>query len=318
MASRNHPKGRLLRLAQILRVFLEKEKVFTSSLSHTFQTTTRTIQRDLSLLKEAGFPLREVSRGCYQADKNLLKNYELFDETELALVVALKNMVGQLGESFQKAAGVLFNQLYQTTAELPVFIRIDESVRLDARLFGRVVRAVRERRQVCFGYEVYSPYEAIVEPYRIAYFEGFWYLVGKDTRDARIKRYALDKMKDLRMLKKGFKTVPADLDGALCQSVNIWFSSERNIEVVTLVERCCAQYFKRRKIFPTQEIEEERADGSLMISFRVSCFEEIESLLKVWLPHIRVLEPKEFKERLWQEMREWVAREGGEEEKGSG
>jgi len=33
--------------------------------------------------------------------------------------------------------------------------------------------------------------------------------------------------------------------------------------------------------------------------------EEIENLLKVWLPHIRVREPKEFRKRLLEEMKWW-------------
>jgi predicted DNA-binding transcriptional regulator YafY len=246
-------------------------------------------------------------------EKGVLKNFEVFDDSELALIVALKNMVGQLGEPFQRAADALFNRLYQATAELPVFIRIDEPVRLDARLLAGAARAIRERKQVRFGYKVRSPYEVVMEPYRIAYFDGFWYLVGKDMRDSRIKRYALDKMKDLRMEKKGFKTVPPDLDEALHQAVNIWFSSERNLEVVTLVEKCCAHYFKRRKMFPTQEIKEERPDGSLVVSFRVSCFEEIENPLKVWLPHIKVLRPKELKMALLKQMKQWVTEQGKED-----
>jgi len=62
----------------------------------------------LLLLKGAGFPLSELSRGNYQIEKTLFKNFEVFDETELALVIAIKNLVGQLGEPFQKAADDIF------------------------------------------------------------------------------------------------------------------------------------------------------------------------------------------------------------------
>ncbi|MDP2863152.1 MAG: HTH domain-containing protein [Desulfobacterales bacterium] len=43
---------KLTRLGQILRVFMEKEKVSSSWLSKEFHTTPRTIQRDLQLLKD--------------------------------------------------------------------------------------------------------------------------------------------------------------------------------------------------------------------------------------------------------------------------
>jgi hypothetical protein len=40
----------------------------------------------------------------YFSDKTLFKNFEVFDETELAMVIAIKNLVGQLGEPFRQTA----------------------------------------------------------------------------------------------------------------------------------------------------------------------------------------------------------------------
>ena len=56
---------RMIRLGQILRIFMEKEKVTSAWLSTQFQTTPRTIQRDLLLLKQSGFPLHEIQKGTY-------------------------------------------------------------------------------------------------------------------------------------------------------------------------------------------------------------------------------------------------------------
>jgi len=52
MARDKNAQTKLIRLGQILRIFMEKEKVSSSWLSKQFQTTPRTIQRDLLLLKE--------------------------------------------------------------------------------------------------------------------------------------------------------------------------------------------------------------------------------------------------------------------------
>ena len=68
---------KLIRLGQILRIFMEKEKVSSTWLSSHFQTTPRTIQRDLLLLKESGFPLHEVQKGIHQMSKDLVKNLEV-------------------------------------------------------------------------------------------------------------------------------------------------------------------------------------------------------------------------------------------------
>lgn len=303
----DNPRKRLIRLGQILKTFMEREKVSTTWLSQYFQTTPRTIQRDLILLKEAGFPLRELSRGYYQIDKTLFKNFEVFDETELALVIAIKNLVGQLGEPFQKATDNIFNKLYEDVTTSPVFIKIDDSVILDKRQFNRIVKTIREKRQGTFQYEVFSPYEVTIEPYRVCFFDGFWYLVGKDLCDQQFKRYALDKIKDFKSLSKDFRCVPAQVDRMLKESANIWFSSEKNIEVVVEVDGSCAGYFKRRKMYPHQEVEEERADGAIVVSFKVGSLEEIMNTLKVWLPYIKILQPEELKNIVLKDMKTWIS-----------
>jgi predicted DNA-binding transcriptional regulator YafY len=227
MVNADNPQKRLIRLGQILKIFMEKEKVSTTWLSQQFQTTPRTIQRDLLLLKEADFPLNELSRGNYQIDKNLFRNFEVFDDTELALVIAIKNLVGQLGEPFQKAADDIFNKLYEDVTASPVFIKIDDSVILDKRQFNRIVKTIRQKRQGTFQYEGFALYEITIEPYRICFFDGFWDLVGKDIRDQKFKRYALDKIKDFRPLSNNFRYIPAQVDRMLKDSGNIRFPSEK-------------------------------------------------------------------------------------------
>ena len=94
MTREQNAQTKLIRLGQTLRIFMEKEKVSSSWLSKQFQTTPRPIQRDLLFLKESGFLLHEFQKGNYQMSKDLVKNLEVFNDTELALVVALKNIVG--------------------------------------------------------------------------------------------------------------------------------------------------------------------------------------------------------------------------------
>ena len=297
------PLKRLSRLGQILKLFMEADKISSHNLGKTFNTTQRTIQRDLSFLKEAGFPLQDIGQGFYRLDKNLFKHFDLFDDAELALIVAIKKMVSQLGQPFQRAADDIFSRLYHSSASLPLFIKIDESVALDHKLLNRILKAIREKKQVYFHYETPVVREITMEPYRIVYFSGFWYLVGKEIKTGILKRYALDKIMDFKLAKACFKCVPEGLDDTLESSANIWFSQDKNIEVKVVVDRSCADYFKRRRMFPTQEIQEERTDGSLLIVFRVGRYEEIEHILKSWLPNVSILEPDEFRKKFLNDLR---------------
>ena len=131
-------------------------------------------------------------------------------------------------------------------------------------------------------------------------------LVRREEGTGIVKRYALDKLKELKMLATSFPAVPANLDELLRQSANIWFCEERNLEVLIEVNPKAADYFKRRKIFPTQQIKETKPDGSLIVSLKVGNFGEIRETLKMWLPNVRVLGPAEFKAGFETEVKAWL------------
>lgn len=310
MVREQNAQKKLIRLGQILRIFMEKEKVSSSWLSKQFQTTSRTIQRDLLLLKASGFPLHELQKGSYQMNKDLVKNLEVFDDTELALVIALKNIVGQLGQPFQKAADGVLDRLYDCVTTMPVFVKIDDAIPLDGVLLNRIVKAIREKKQVTFQYAADKGSHPVqMDPYRVVYFSGFWYLIGNEPATGILKRYALDRISDFRLLKTCCKDVPEDLDNILQKSANIWFTGDTHLEVTVLIDAQVSHYFKRRKMFPTQVIKEERPDGSLVVSFRVGQYEAIRNILKSWIPHIVILEPEEFREDFLQDVKGWVKRQ---------
>jgi predicted DNA-binding transcriptional regulator YafY len=145
-----------------------------------------------------------------------------------------------------------------------------------------------------------------MEPYRIAYFSGFWYLVGNEPATGILKRYALDRIGDFRLLKICCKDVPRELDVIMQQSANIWFTGDMNLEIKVLINAQVSHYFKRRKMFPTQEIQEERPDGSLVVTFRIGNYEAIRPMLKSWIPNIVILEPEDFRKALLKDVKAWV------------
>jgi len=259
------------------------------------------------LLKESGFPLHEEKKGTCLLSRNLVKNLEVFDDTELALMVALKNIVGQLGQPFQKAADDVLDRLYDNVASMPVFVKIDNAIPLDIRCVYRLVKAIREKRQVEFRYAGKKAAHGVkLEPYRIVYYNGFWYLIGNEPATGILKRYALDNIREIRLSKSGFKSIPENLDAVLKGSANIWFAEKTHLTVTVLVDSQVSHYFKRRKMFPTQEIKEERPDGSIVVSFRVGYYEAIRNILKSWIPNMIILEPEELKQSLMEDVQGWL------------
>ncbi|MEN6474144.1 MAG: WYL domain-containing protein [Syntrophaceae bacterium] len=295
---------RLFRLARILKLLVEHESVSTDRLCRSLGITPRTIQRDLKALRAAGFPIHEQSRGLHRLDKSLLKHLDVYDEADLALIVAIKDLTTNLGQPFTRAAEHVFNRLNDFTDERPVIVKIEKPVWLSRPLMNTIIKAIQTTRCVAF---TYTTHPATVEPYRIAYFDGLWYLVGRDTHEKIIKKYALDKIADLKILRRPFKGVPATIDEALEHSTNIWFSFSRSLEVLVEIDNRFAGYFERRRILPRQETVEKRQDGTMVVRFMACTLEEISVCLKPWLPHVRIITPEAARERLLGEIKAWIA-----------
>jgi len=172
---------------------------------------------------------------------------------------------------------------------------------------NRIVRAVREKKQVSFQYSVGKAlYSVVLAPYRVACFSGFWYLIGNEISTGILKRYALDKITGFKLSKTCLKTVPEQLDDILQGSANIWFTEDRNLEVTLQIDASCSHYFKRRTMYPTQRIIEEREDGSIIVSFKVGQYEAIQNMLKSWIPHILILKPEGLKEAVLKDVKRWI------------
>jgi len=304
--SRRAVTRKLMRIGQILRAFLERESVTTAFLCQMLGINARTIQRDLKALREAGIPVHEVKKGVYKLDKALFKDLEVFDDAELALIVALKDLVSQLGKPFEKAADTLLDRICDYAACKPVYVKVESGIELSSKIMSRLIKAIQGSRQVSFYYQGNTSHDVTADPYRIAYFDGAWYLVAKDTNDRIIKKYILYKISDLKLLRSASKGIPKDLDETMQKSVNIWFSGERSKEVIIEVDTAWSDYFKKRWILPLQEIREEREDGSLIVRFFACNDQEIVMCLKPWLPHVRVTHPDSIKKLLLNEYREWV------------
>jgi predicted DNA-binding transcriptional regulator YafY len=307
--SRKAQKRRIIRVGKVLKAFLERETASTTLLSKLLGVDARTIQRDLKALRDAGLPIHEEKKGTYSLKKDLIKygDLSLFDESELALIVALKDLVSQLGAPFEKAAEDILSRLCDYSGCRPVYVKIEGGIHLNTRTMNKLIETIQMGRQVYFSYGGDNPHEVIAHPYRIAYFNGIWYLIAKDTKDNIIKKYALDKISGVKKLKEAVKDMPKDLDDVLSKSVNVWFSGDRTKEVVIEVDAQWAQYFQRRWILPLQEIVEERHDGSLIVRFIACSDEEIAMCLKPWLPHVRILKPEKIKVQLLEEFRKWFS-----------
>lgn len=117
-------------------------------------------------------------------------------------------------------------------------------------------------------------------------------------------KFSLGRIDQVRTHAQTF--APVAIDNKLALSPNIWFDSEQNVEIKLTIAPSIAGYFKEVKFFPYQKIEKELKDGSLLISCKTANFMQVLPQIKRWLPHIKVISPKELKQTLHKQLENYL------------
>jgi predicted DNA-binding transcriptional regulator YafY len=300
MAAKDYDK-KVFRLLAILNMLNARKRVTAKDLCEEFNVSIRSIQRDLKLLNETGFPIYKDSTGSYTFVEGFNLGKSRLNEKEWALILSLADMAQKMGPPFDGLmSSIVEKNLHPTVACDWFYFKIDEPVSVAGieTFLWTLIGAIRDRKAVSFTYT--DVVEA--KPYKIAHFQGFWYLVAEDTSDEVIKKYALDRIEDVKTTGKRFLEVPEDLGKVLDESFNIWFGQKRGKKIVVEVSEDVSHYFRRKKWFPNQEIVEEKDNGNLVVSYVVSNYMEILPFLKSWIPYVWVIRPKELKKRLRREL----------------
>ena len=149
--------------------------------------------------------------------------------------------------------------------------------------------------------------EIKVKPLKIVNFEGFWYLIALDVRNDKLKKYHPKSISNIRLLDIIF-TINKDLDELLENSINIWFDSNiKPFEVILYLNKYAAKILKRKPISKSQRVISEYKDGSCDISLMITDAREITSIIKYWIPHVKVVSPKAIGKSIMKDIQKFIS-----------
>ncbi len=103
-------------------------------------------------------------------------------------------------------------------------------------------------------------------------------------------------------------TPPRDIQTVLDTVHTAWFEDGASFEVEVKIHASIAHFFTLKKQLSSQELLQKNEDGSLHVRFRITAEEDLDNLVKAWLPHIEVLKPKSFRLRLLGELKGYIDR----------
>ncbi|MGY4719681.1 helix-turn-helix transcriptional regulator [Naumannella huperziae] len=201
------------RVLQLLGLLQQRPVWSGPELAERLGVTTRCIRRDVTRLRELGYPVHAAhgAAGGYQLGRGRTLPPLLLDDAEaVAVAVALaqtaggsvagagEGAVGALGKLDQVLPPRLRAQvraISEATSVHPVAARIDADDLL------ALARACRERLRVRFGYTARDGTESDreVEPIRLVDLSGYWYLMAFDRDRDDWRTFRLDRVGAIRV-----------------------------------------------------------------------------------------------------------------------
>ena len=133
-----------------------------------------------------------------------------------------------------------------------------------------------------------------VDPYRILFFNGTFYIIGYCHLRKDIRTFALDRVRMLRVTEDNFK-VPDDfsLENYMGAAFGVVQGKAEEIKIRFAPE--IAGYIKEKLWHESQEIRQQK-DGSIIFAAQVAVTEELVSWVMSWGARAEVIAPQALKD----------------------
>ena len=287
-------------------------------LADTFETSKRTIYRDILALCEAGVPIFSTPGQGY----TLMKGYFLpplsfTSEEATMLLLGSDFMAHNFDAQYRQAAqgasrkieGVLPEKLRDDVRYLQSNIRLVSAGLThspkEQETLQQLRRAILDRTSVHFCY--HTRYGSTgqsetttrsADPYGLAYYLNNWHLVAYCHTRQGMRNFRLDRIDDLELLSTTFERA-ADF-----RMENTQQRRERNIVVRALFDKETARWAHENSSYYV--VSEEETDEGLLVTLRIRQESEVLQWFLSWGSHVHVHEPDSLRQQLAEEARKML------------
>ncbi len=179
--------------------------------------------------------------------------------------------------------------------------------------FRQLKSAIRNKNLIGFNYRAKSSRNFyVIEPYKLIISNSLWYLYGKDTEETRGNPYKTWRVKYIHGVELDHGSDHAvsneEIEEVLSKIHSPHFVKGQEIHVQVKVDAEVVEEFDSYAHLPGVYGEPEKQnDGSVILNATVSSLKEIEKEIKMWLPNIKVLKPREMHQRLLDELSRYLS-----------
>ena len=156
--------------------------VTTKQLAEELNVSTKSIQRYIREIENAEFPLWNPAKGAYAFSEGFsLKKMQLSD-TEAVLLVLLNSFVDSLNnKKLNTSFDILKKRMMQETLYNPFFVKFQTGSKYEINDTTKTLEQAIKEKQYIEVESINNKKAHGLKPIKIAYFEGFWYLICLHT-----------------------------------------------------------------------------------------------------------------------------------------
>jgi len=306
--------GRQWRIIQTL--ISSKMGKTAAELAREIECNPRTIYRDLNDLQLAGFPIyteRVEGKNLWSLLDTVKHQIPIpFSLPELMALYFSSDMMKVFrGTVFYDSLESLFQKVKTTLPpESKKFVKsVEQTLHFGMKpykqyskfkeIINRVNDAAINKKSIEMVYYTMSRKKESkrkVDPYKIWFFNGTFYLIGHCHVRSEVRIFALDRIKMLHQTKDTFE-VPEDfsLEEFMGPSFGVFQGEPIHIKVWFSPD--VAGYIKEKTWHENQEITQQD-DGSIIFEAEVAGTDEIKFWIMSWGSHALVLEPESLRSEI--------------------
>jgi predicted DNA-binding transcriptional regulator YafY len=282
-----------------------------ADLANIFEVSTRTIYRDMAALSESGVPIVSLpGRGYSLVDGYFLPPLILSTREATALLLGARLLAGQASaetasaaeEAVTKLLAVISEDCRRELRELDDVLDLAPPADLRARLdvgdlkVRALWQAILERRVTTlryFGRNRGQETVRQIEPLRLGYADGAWYLTAYCRVRQEERAFRLDRIESLHVETARFHPRPP-----------VPRREGPAIDVLVRFRGDISRWVRERQHWSF--VAEEGASDEVLARYRLSDLDEIAPWLLGWGTAAEVIAPRELRERLRQEARSLI------------
>lgn len=270
----------------------------TRELAEKFDVSLRTMQNYVKELESLDVERRGEENRLY-LKYAIPRKQVVLSEDEREFMRNALDQLDEIDDDTRLLAKNVAKKVLVTDIETPYYIQPE---RFEPRKRHDLIKALEQAIENHIKIDIeYEGTGMTLFPYKITAFEGIWYLLADGIEDTSIKNYMLSRISQCELTGKRFEPIK-NLNEIIEDMESAYSNEGEEREIVIKVKSSIADFFRDKRHLKSQNNLETDDEGNLIISFNITHDEDVDNLIKSWLPDIEVLSPTSFKDRIKREL----------------